>query len=497
MCFFVARTAELELGAPFTHFQLRKVTYKIIAFWFEKFPVFSKMFKNLPPNQKNSIYDALWYAVTIGSAEYYLGAFAIYLNATPSQISILAGLPLFLGAFSQVLSVKISETIRNRRLIMTFGAILQAVAFLIIGIISLYEGFYLTDPSIKHILVLLVIFLSMIGFSGNGLSAPMWNSLTGDTIAQDIRSKFLGTRSRYVAIVTLCSIVFMGLTLEVAKRFSVVFIAFSFIFFAGSICRFLSAYYLSKYPNPEYRFNKSDFFSFVDFIKGLPKSNFTKFVFFIALMNFAVNIAGPFYSIYMLKDLKFSYLSFTIIISTTFVTQFLTLESWGNLVHKFGAKKILNISAFGLVGSPFFWLVSDSFIYLVLVQFYSGLFWAGFSLASSNFLFDAVTPPKRARCAAYQALITAFFVFVGALLGSLLYNIDTDYLPSSFNLYAPDSLASRTFLISGIFRFIVVVAMIKAFKEVREVEDAKHKDILYRILHIRPVSGMTVVPVDD
>ncbi len=46
----------------------------------------------------------------------------------------------------------------------------------------------------------------------------------------------------------------------------------------------------------------------LDFIAGMRKRNFEKFVLFVSLMNFSVNIAYPFFTVLMLKDLHFSYL---------------------------------------------------------------------------------------------------------------------------------------------------------------------------------------------
>ena len=79
---------------------------------------------------------------------------------------------------------------------------------------------------------------------------------------------------------------------------------------------------------------------------------------------------------------------------------------------------------------PILWLFSADFYYLVIVQALTGLVWAGFNLSAANFLFDAVSPPKRARCVAYQALVNATFVFAGSLLGGIV----AGHLPATFRV---------------------------------------------------------------
>src|SRR5690606_13056435 len=134
-------------------------------------------------------------------------------------------------------------------------------------------------------------------------------------------------------------------------------------------------------------------------------SNFARFVYFVSLINFGVNIATPFFAVYMLRDLQFSYMEYTIVTATNTVTQFLTMQYWGQISDQFGNKKILNVCGYGVAFSPILWLFGDAMWYLLLIQVFAGLVWAGFNLAAANFMFDAVTPPKRARCAAYQAMV--------------------------------------------------------------------------------------------
>jgi MFS family permease len=152
---------------------------------------------------------------------------------------------------------------------------------------------------------------------------------------------------------------------------------------------------------------------------------------------------------------------------------------------------ILNVCGWGVAVVPTLWLVSHHILYLVIIQIFSGLVWSGFNLASANFLFDAVTPPKRARCVAYQGLVNGIFVITGSLAGGLF----AGHLPRSLSLgpwtWSPEFMLPVIFLISGVMRMIAAGIFLRKFKEVRPVEPIRHRDFIFRITHIRPIAGAT------
>ena len=54
-----------------------------------------------------------------------------------------------------------------------------------------------------------------------------------------------------------------------------------------------------------------------------------RFSIYVALMNAAVGLSSPFFTVYMLRDLQLSYLEFTVLSGTSVFVQFLMLGTWG------------------------------------------------------------------------------------------------------------------------------------------------------------------------
>lgn len=172
----------------------------------------------------------------------------------------------------------------------------------------------------------------------------------------------------------------------------------------------------------------------------------------------------------MLRDLEMSYMEFTAIVAVSTITQFLAFRHWGVLSDRFGNKKILSVCGWGVATVPILWLAKPYTVYLILIQTFGGFVWAGFNLAVTNFLFDAVSPSKRALCVAYQGLVNGVCVLIGSVAGAYTAIL----LPQAYRLgpwiWKPASVLPVLFLLSGILRIIAAGLLLRKFKEVRPVE---------------------------
>ena len=77
--------------------------------------------------------------------------------------------------------------------------------------------------------------------------------------------------------------------------------AFCLLFGLGLFSRLLSFLSLQRMAEPSLTYNKEDVFSFLQFFLRPEKSNFAKFVLFVAAMNFSVNLAAPYFAVFMLQ----------------------------------------------------------------------------------------------------------------------------------------------------------------------------------------------------
>ena len=307
------------------------------------------------------------------------------------------------------------------------------------------------------------------------IAAPAWNSWISDLVDPNQRGIYFGKRNKIVGLITLISITLGGIVLDVFKDgLTKQYLGFVAIFLIALFARLMSTHFLNKKYDPGLRIREEDKFSFVAFLKQLRYRNYGLLVIFLTLMNFSVYMAGPFFAAYWLYDLKLSYIAYMIIIVSQFVTRYISLPIWGILSDTYGTKKILSLTGYLMPVVPFLWLFSTNFYYLILIQFYAGIAWAGFELSSFNFVFDTTTPPKRARCVAYYNVINGIMIFLGVTIGSLIVRYNQLFWTKYY----------LVFLVSGVLRYTVSIIFLPKLREVRKVYDISYNKIFFKLMHM-------------
>jgi hypothetical protein len=227
----------------------------------------------------------------------------------------------------------------------------------------------------------------------------------------------------------------------------------------------------------------------IDLWRSIRATDLVPFSLFFASMQFAVAIASPFFVVYMLRDLKFSYVEFMINAAAGVLMQFLTLNRWGRLSDLFGNRLILITTGAFIPFMPVLWLISTDYYYLLAVQCLTGLVWAGFSLSASNFVFDLTPPARRATLMAAHNVFAALADSAAPdrrFLGTHLPNQLTlfGHTFEWFSVYG-------VFAISTLMRIVVAAGFLRRIEEVRQVRRMSVPGLIFRVTRL-PASGLIV-----
>jgi MFS family permease len=188
---------------------------------------------------------------------------------------------------------------------------------------------------------------------------------------------------------------------------------------------------------------------------------------YVALMNAAVGLSSPFFTVYMLRDLKLSYLEFTVLSGASVFVQFLMLGTWGRIADVYGNRLVLIVTSISLPIVPAVWILSDDFWALLAFQALSGLSWSGFTLATGNLLYEVVPRTRRAAYVAFHNVGTAAGVFAGAMLGAALEQV---LPPGAVLLDEPRAHSNLLYLfvISGALRGLIALFLGGRVRELRK-----------------------------
>jgi MFS family permease len=414
-----------------------------------------------------SLIDGIFAASMIGLVTDYITPYALALSATNSQIGILVAFPNLIAAFVQLKSADLIDRVKSRKKIVNTLILLQGLTFIpIITIPYLFN---------QHAVLFLVLFFTLFSSFG-AIAFPAWASLMSDYIPHKSRGRYFGWRAKVMGIVTVLSSFLAGGILHITKDRP--FIGFSTIFGLALITRLFCLYFLTKMSELPFRTKEKVCFNLLDFIKRTKESNFAIFTLFVASFNFCVNLAAPFFSVFMLRDLGFNYLTYTLIVTTVTIAHILFIDRWGKEADRVGNIKVLRATSILAVILPSLWIINHSPVYLVFIQIIGGLTWSGFTLCAINFIYDTAASEKRARYVAYFSFCNGLAICLGALLGGFLVNI----LPLLFS-YKLLSL----FLLSSILRLSVVLFFLGKIREVRKVEIISSRDLFYSIIGLKSI----------
>jgi MFS family permease len=394
-----------------------------------------------------------------GLTQNYITPYALAMDATTTQIGFLTAIPYLAMILMQMVAPTLAERAGSRKRFILAGAFLHSLIWLPILLIPFIFH--------THQVWWLILFVTLcVAFDSIG-NAP-WNSMMADLVPEQVRGRYFYFRTRISAMVALVlSFVAGGILQLLTKN---IFLAFSMIFAGASISRFFSTWFLSQMVEPPVVPSQTKQASIWQLSKTLGSTNIGKFIVFNALLIFTTNMASPFFSVYMLSDLKFNYLTYFIATAIPTLVTLLCIPFWGKIVDRNGNVKVLRVTMLFIPLLPILWLVSKSPYYLCGVQVLSGFAWAGCNLAVSLFLYVATRAENRTRYIALNNVL----MFAGVSLGAFLGGILAPHVP----LVLRNNLLT-IFLISGVARILVVAVFLPRVSEVQPVAEASVSEILF------------------
>jgi MFS family permease len=396
-----------------------------------------------------SVLDGSAYAAMLGLVQNYITPMALALKATISQVGLLASIPQLIVGFSQLAAPQLSEKAGSRKRLILPMVFMHALMYIPVLLIPFIIG----DNQVWWLIAFITVSTAF-----GAIANPAWGSLMADLVPIRLRGRYFSSRGRIAGMITLIFSFAAGAIMQLQTHAP--FIGFAILFGGATAFRLLSFYFLAQMYEPELEENGANERSLFHMVRHVGSSNLGRFTVYIALICFAVNIASPFFSVYMLRDLGFSYATYTIIVSFAAISSLLFLTYWGRRADLAGNIKVIKVTSYLLPIVPLLWLVSNNVYYLVFAQIVSGFAWSGFNLAAVNFVYDASEDQNRTKHIAVYNTITCLATFGGATIGGYL----APHLPALFG-YQLRSL----FTISGLCRGLVVLFLLRQFIEVRRV----------------------------
>src|SRR4030042_5515507 len=196
--------------------------------------------KKIKESAKLSVKEGSFAGVMSGFGDNYITPYALALGATNIIIALISTMPGLIGNLNKLYALDLMKKKSRKQIVFLsiLGQSLGWIPIIITGILYLY--FEQLRVFVPFILLFAYGFMIISGAT----CTPAWNSWMKDLIRSHNGSYF-GSRNRIINIVTIFSMFFASLILNLFSDDKVLF-GFFIIFFIAMIGRLISLYYLKK-----------------------------------------------------------------------------------------------------------------------------------------------------------------------------------------------------------------------------------------------------------
>lgn len=335
----------------------------------------------LAAGKRALVFDAAWASVA-GSlyGGVILIGFALSLGANSFVIGVLSAIPLIAQAF-QLPAIALVEHVQRRKAIAVPAVTMARV--LIVGLALIP---FLADSTAQ--LAFLVAAQFAITFFG-AVTGCALNSWLHQLLPREGLGQFFSRRLFWATVVSCSGTLAAGMIVDHApvERLH----AYSIVFAAAGIAGFVSSWYLAQVPEPR-MMPAGPSESILSKIRApFADRDFRRLLVFMAAWNIASNVAAPFLSVYLLKQLGYSLSTVTTLWVASQLANALTLYAWGRVSDRLSNKAILAVALpayFACMLALIFTDVpaGDTLVlpWLYLIHVVMGAAGGGISLATGN-----------------------------------------------------------------------------------------------------------------
>ncbi len=318
-----------------------------------------------------------------------LAAFALALGANNFQIGVLAAIPFITQPF-QLLFVILIERLRKRKIIAVSAFFLAQSLWILVALIPVFIGV----PSALAISALMGL-TAVRGFLAAATSAG-YSSWLRDIVPQQIIGRTFSRRLMFgtiaAAAIGIAAALFIDYWRAQASEENAL-LGYTIVIALGALVLGIpSAIFMARMPEPQMPAQSGPQPSPLRMLAApLRDKNFQQLMKFLFSWGFALNLAVPFFAIYMLQRLE---MPLSEVMALTVLSQLVNViffRVWGPLIDKLGNKAVLSVNAslyiLVIVGWTFTTLPERHDLtipLLVLLHFLAGAAGAGISVAGGT-----------------------------------------------------------------------------------------------------------------
>lgn len=358
--------------------------------------------------------------------------FLLQLGATPVEIGLLSSIPMLVN-FLQPLGAYIADSMKSRHwYILAIFAPSRLLWLILVGGIA-WLGW---SNTASHELVTWTLAIILITNILGALGSCAWFSWMAALVPQGLRGRYFGLRNSAASLTNLVCVPLLGFAISAwpggtIQGYGVLLLLGVVIGILSLVCQFwmvdvnpqVIEYSKAKPQQQEPARNQPEKFGVLQDI------NFLKFLLYLGLWMFAINLSAPFFNLYMMKDLALDLGTVTLYTSLVAGANLVMLVFWGRLADRIGNRPLLLLVGIVIAVTPLFWLFvgSDSvsvWVWLPLIHLVCGGFGAAIDLCITNIQMSVAPANRPSQYYAIAAAVAGTCGGLGSAAGGFIAGLD-------------------------------------------------------------------------
>ena len=338
----------------------------------------------------------------------YLPLFVLALGATEAQIGWMSALGSA-GAMLVLLpgALLVEKFQRHRKLICVASG--GGIGRWTLPLLALLPLCLRGQPAIYAAIV-----LSMIRDMAGNLSLPAWTAITADIVPLAWRGHYFGSRNLAMGVAGILTTYLVG---EFITHLGAP-VGYQWALLMAFGVGMASTLFFAQLDDNE---------SVLEAAATAPATSTSEaaairrqFAFLClsaVVWNFSLNLAGPFFNVYLYKELGASAAMVGILTVMTSFSGLPAQRLFGRWADRWGPRRVQLLTALLIPLLPLAWVLVRTPWHVAPINLASGFLWAGYNLASFNLLLALMPAEQRARYSAIYQLLVIASLGAGAAVG--------------------------------------------------------------------------------
>ncbi len=387
------------------------------------------------------------------------------LGANSMQMGLLSAIPVAASVIQIFASFVLEKHMNRRTLLLVFGLIHRA-SWILIGLTPLIFPESIMEARLYAVMVLLAA-----ASCGAAFLNVSFYSLVGDVVPMRIRGSYFSVRQIFLTATGIVAGLGVGVLVDAVEGMN----GYVLSLVLGGICGCMDVccYFFIKWPPMQQRESTGESF-FRMLREVLQNRAYMRVVGYFTLWFFAVNVMSPFLNVFLLEEVRMSYVEIAIYnqIVPNLAT-ILVIGWWGRQMDRFGNRPVVQTVGIYCMILPltFLFLGPRSFLLLPFANILNGMCFPASDLGQQNMYLAAAPARNRSM---YVAVFFACTQLMGQALSNFVGGALMDGALARLETVTPVIAGMRfdrydyIFILSAVLRCICVLGLLPRLRTEQE-----------------------------